>query len=1086
MADCFLKVRAHTESNPVFIKSNLLLRALDETVPSKSPAIYYAAILDLVQTPEDQVHQEASVLLLACILQAIPVALIQKEFSLIKSSVIGYVHKDSAFLAKYSIKVLERLVQVITKEEWEAWGEKIKTFITLADLVLDSNEVSRKQASSSLGKLLRKGLISVPKVQNYLMKSYVEIIEMQNRHVKAETLVSCLSFLAVFLQLVQLNEVYQITDKIIGLCMNPMSGQVTTKALLVLETLFAGLHLPRDVISSYLTNLLSAPVLAGGNEELQVAYIQCLTQGLTYYNKADSAECYKMLAQGISTISEFLLSGQYNVQHAACSALKAVMIRCIKPSHAAELDPAQELLLSFDVLNIDDLGVKPIQKINAIMVYLLNDRFADILKIIFPVIAVYCQQLGSASVQIVQRLVLELDGLALQWHDNEKFKRLMGSIVNTIGCDAFFNILPLRPHCVPIESPNFLEHSRSWLLQVVQADLQAGDISYFFRELVPMSEELERIQNEYVAQGLVSSGQKYSILAHQIWSCFPAFCSVRSWSASQQQLLQSKLPGLFKQMSRSPSIKSSIILGLEKCLQPVNSSLFSQVEDKIIPTLFNNYLASPDKPILSFLKNFPLTAPYADKMCKRLIQKVLEARQGNKGAEGQLLMDLLIRISGKLQQLEAGDKDVLGRFILAYIASSDGKEQKKAYRVLKSLAKIDRELVEGLMFSGEIKFCNEVARKERLKVYHELMMGYQVEDILPMVNKYLVEVMHCLKGQSRKTRDLCKSSLSALSDKLFDHGVFMNLYNSVLAGMASEIDSSKSASLEMLKTLIKHLAFGQPRSIFASREEQESGVFNLASVVSIMLRDNSKEVVRSALKFLKGILQVVSTDSASKLCEGIIGGVFSKNNELVGNLKNLIKYLIEKLVRKCGLVVVERVFPREHLSLLHYVVKESKRKTKKKEKKEKHSDDDMKIDEDKVGNIREKVEKVESEPREYHFLNPLDLPATQKRKKIVKVKEHQVQGEKFVFNEEDDGQLSSGDEKPKKRMKIGEQAAKVQKKDKKDKKDKKKKQFAFVQYTPEILNKRKAEKAAGKLNRVVDKAKLGVLKGLKARKKKFS
>lgn len=1080
MADCFLKVRAHTESNPVFIKSNLLLRALDDTVPSKSPAIYYAAILDLVQTPEDQVHQEASVLLLACILQAIPVALIQKEFSLIKSSVIGYVHKDSPFLAKYSIKVLERLVQVITKEEWEAWGEKIKTFVTLADLVLDNNEVARKQAGSSLGKLLRKGLISVPKVKNYLMKSYLEMIEMQNRHVKAETLVNCLSFLAVFLQLVELFEVYQLTDKMIGLCMNPMSSQLTTKALLVLETLFAGLKLPRDVISSYLTNLLSAPVLAGGHEELQVAYIQCLTQGLTYYNKADSAECYKMLAQGISTISEFLLSGQYNVQHAACSALKAVMIRCIKPSHAAELDPAQELLLSFDVLNIDDLGVKPIQKINAIMVYLLNDRFADILKLIFPVIAVYCQQLGSNSVHIVQRLILELDGIALKWYDNEKFKRLMASIVNTIGCDAFFNILPLRPHCVPIESQNFLEHSRSWLLQVIQADLEAGDISYFFREFIPISEELEKIQNEYLTQNLVTSSQKYSILINQIWSCFPSFCTIKSWTTSQQQLLQSKLPHLFKQMAKSPSIKSSIIIGLEKCLKPVNISLFTQVEDKIIPTLFNNYLSSPDKPILSFLKNFPISGPYADKMCKRLIQKILEARQGNKGAEGQLLMDLLIRISSKLQQLEANDKDVLSRFILAYIASPDGKEQKKAYRVLKSLAKIDRELVESLMFSGEIKFCNEVARKERLKVYHELMMSYQAELLLPMVNKYLIEVMHCLKGQSRKTRDLCKFSLAALSDKLFDHGLFMNLYNSVLAGMASEIDNTKSASLEILKILIKHLAFGQPRSMFTSIDEQDSGVFNLATVVTIMLRDNSKEVVRSALKFLKGILQVISTNSAGNLCESIIGGVFAKNNELVGNLKNLIKYLIEKLVRKCGLDLVAKTFPQEHLKLLHYVAKESKRKTKKKEKKEKDSDDDMKIDEDKVGNIREKVEKVESEPREYHFLNPLDLPATQKRKKIVKVQDYKVQGEKFVFNEDDDGEKSSDSDKPKKKRKVDEQKAKIAKK------DKKKKPFAFVQYTPDILNKRKAEKAAGKLNRVVDKAKLGVLKGLKARKKKFS
>ena len=118
MADCFLKVRAHTESNPVYRKANLLLKALDSTLPSKSPGLYYAGILDMVENPEDLVQQEASVLLLACSLQAVPISLIQQEFFKIKASIISFIRKDSATLSKYSIKILERLLQVVTKEEW--------------------------------------------------------------------------------------------------------------------------------------------------------------------------------------------------------------------------------------------------------------------------------------------------------------------------------------------------------------------------------------------------------------------------------------------------------------------------------------------------------------------------------------------------------------------------------------------------------------------------------------------------------------------------------------------------------------------------------------------------------------------------------------------------------------------------------------------------------------------------------------------------------------------------------------------------------------------------------------------------------
>ena len=347
--------------------------------------------------------------------------------------------------------------------------------------------------------------------------SYMQdLLEMQKKHVKTETIVYALGFLSAYLQLIPLKEAYSLIDKILSLCIQNMSLQVTIKAYLSLETLFAGLSLPRDLISSHLTLLLSAPVLSGGNEDLQVAYIQALTQALTYFNKTDSAECYKMLGQGISTISEFLLSNQFNVQHCACSALISVIIRCITPAHALELDPDKDLALSFDVLNLDNQGIKPIQKINAIMVYLLNDRFYDILEIIFPVLAVYVQQLGYKSAHVLQRLIIELDGIALKWHFNEKFQKLIGTIINTIGCSQFFSILPIRPQLVSMESQKFLEHSRSWVLQILPSFLEFGDFVYFFSEMHPITEALERLKTECLGQGLILAGNKYSILIDQI------------------------------------------------------------------------------------------------------------------------------------------------------------------------------------------------------------------------------------------------------------------------------------------------------------------------------------------------------------------------------------------------------------------------------------------------------------------------------------------------------------------------------------------------------------------------------------------
>ena len=1083
MADCFLKVRAHTESNPVYTKANLLLKALDQTLPSKTPAFYYAAILDMVQNPEEPVQQEASVLLLACSLQSIPISLIQKEFPIIKSSIISFIRKDSATLSKYSIKILERLLQVVTKEEWEEWGEKPKIFTLLVDLALDMNEFSRQQASSSLLKLLRKGLVEIPKINSYLSSTFLDILEMQKKHSRAETIVFALNFLAAYLQLVPLREVYPLTDKILNLCMLNMSLQVTIKSYLALEALFAGLSLPREVIGQYLTSLLSAPVLSGGSEDLQIAYIQALTQALTYFNRADSNECYKMLGQGISTISEFLLSNQFNVQHSACSSLISVIMRCVTPAHAQELDAAQDLALSFDVLNIEELGVKPIQRINAIMVYLLNERFYDILEIIFPVLSIYVQQLGRKAGHVLQRLVIELDSIAFKWHNNEKFQKLMGNVVNTLGCSQFFSILPLRPHLIPLESENFLEHSRSWVLQVLSNFLQAGDLIYFFSEIFPIIEAIERLQTEYLAQGLITSGKKYQILYEQIWSSFPCFCNIINWSSEQQQVLQNKLPALSKLLSKNAGVKLYITIGLQKCMKPCNMLIFQKVEDKFLPMLFNNYLAGPDKSILQLLKEYPTSPEYAEKMCKRLVQKVLEAKKDKKTAEAHLLMDLLVRICSRLKNLDKSEAEILMRFISVYIESSDGKLQKKAYRILKSLCVVDSTLVEHMLISGEIKICSEVARKERLKVYHQLLQFYSTDKVLVMLNKYLLEIIHCIKSQSHKTRELCKTYIQSIGSQLLSQNLFMNLWNSLLAGLASNIDSTKSSSVDLLRLLLKNFACGQTQSMFTSEIEQDNCVYNISTVIVLLLKDPSKEVVRSALKFLKTVIPIMSETSANSIAESIVKGLFFNKDEITSALKNYVKFVIEKMLRKNGFEFLDRIFPVEHKKLLHHVLKESKKKSKKRKENKKEGDDDnveMNID----GQEKERVEEEKSEmPREYHFLNPLDLPATKKVKKIQKKKsEFEMSDDKFVINESDKDEEDSDGEAPVKKRKIGDNSSAV----KAEKNKKKGKPVAFVQYSADIIKKRKVSKSVGKLNKVIDKAKSGVLKGLKARKKKFS
>ena len=517
-----------------------------------------------------------------------------------------------------------------------------------------------------------------------------------------------------------------------------------------------------------------------------------------------------------------------------------------------------------------------------------------------------------------------------------------------------------------------------------------------------------------------------------------------------------------------------MVLGMQKCIKPANFQVFLNTEDKFLPILFNNYLQSPDKSILSLLKEYPTSPLYAENLSKKLMQKILEAKQQNKNKEAHLLMDILIKICAKLTSLDTKEKDLMIEFVKNYIESSDGALQKKAYRMLRSLCTVDTKLVENLLVNGEIKTCNEVARKERLKVYHFLMKNYPIEKTLVMLNKFLLEIIHCIKSSSRKTRDLCKTFVLNIGSKLHSFGLFMNMWNSLLAGLASNIDSTKSTTVDILRLLLKNYSFSKPQSMFATDLDQDNCLYSISNIVILLLKDSSKEVVRSSLKFLKTVIPYMSETTANSISSGVIQNIFAKE-DLNSSNKNNIKFVIEKLIKKVGFENLEKIFPLEHKKLLQHVLKESKKKSKKKtDKKVEKNDNDF--DMDLEGKEKEIVNEKNEMPREYHFLNPLDLPATKKSKKVVKPKsDFDVQDEKLIINEDDS---SDSDGKTKKKRKLSENSSKIEKPNKKTK------AVAFVQISSDMISRKKPSTSS--LNKVVSKAKQGVLKGLKARKKKFN
>jgi hypothetical protein len=1119
MAEWFLKVKAHTEDHPVYTKAKQLLQAIESLIPSKTAVLYYAAILDILTNSSDPLTTEAAVQLLACILQGVPFSLIQKEREAIVSNAVGRMDSESVFIGKYVVKILERVAQAMPREFWltQNGAQSIDTFF---ELMSSPNSISRKQTVSSLVKLLSKGLASIPEVVQYIVQKCKDLMTLERIHnYSIESIAHSQYFLCAALQILSLDYVLQLAPDVISLA-NLHNSIVSTQAYLCLETLFASRKLPRDVIGTYLKAILSNPPLTGGVEALQIAYIQSLSQAISNFNQADSLECYRIISDGISTLSEYLLSDQEHVQNASARAINSVIMRCFNESYVPSLSPEEELALSFDVLALG--GKKeplPIERITARIVYLLNDRFVDILPEIFPITQSFVQKLGPHAVKVTGRVVQELDKWGVKFYSHEAFRKAIGAALNTLGPIQFFTLLPMNIEGIPLDDDTYSERSRSWLLPIISEQLEKGDVTLYLTYFFSTAKRLEKIRKHMELQGFEARQRKYMILIAQIWETFPNFCKNSNTGTFNPSLLEKALPVLANIISNNFGFTKYILSGLTFLIESelsVISNCFITVQEKFLPLLFNTYLEKmQSKEMLKFIDKYPISPEFANRMLRRLLQRILENMQNGNMQASHLLMDLLTCIILKLGEVSAEDKVLIQRFTTTFLQSTDGDMQKRAYKLTYKLGTQDRSFAQQILDLSELVSCSEKARLQRLKLIHYLHFSVDLDSFTNGVKNILPEILLNIKSNKTKTRKFAQQYVVDISNRMMEVSKCMEFLGILMAGLASGIDNTVSATLEAIAKVLTHifsqeihanpLGFGDDVELAKQnflREMAETGI--------LLVSHKSKEVSKSGLKMMKNILSYLQPNTVRGVVKLLLDAIFNLEASRRDSLKVYIRYIIEKLIKKIGLAELDGLFPESHKKLLHYVSKQIKRKRKKSDKKKKPEEmedgDDINMEtlEDSV--VSSKKPAAVKLPNEYHFLNPLDIPAmpkikgqaTPQSKSDIKV----VNGKMIISEDKQKrGRDDSSDEDEEsnktsrllKKRKVEDEGIIVSQSGEDFKstrakgditRSSKQQPFAYIQFNPKMLNKRKKVKVSSKIESLVSTAKQGAFKGLKSRKKK--
>ncbi|EDO27318.1 predicted protein, partial [Nematostella vectensis] len=116
------------------------------------------------------------------------------------------------------------------------------------------------------------------------------------------------------------------------------------------------------------------------------------------------------------------------------------------------------------------------------------------------------------------------------------------------------------------------------------------------------------------------------------------------------------------------------------------------------------------------------------------------------------------------------------------------------------------------------------------------------------------------------------------------------------------------------------------RLVFEFRGDIPSKVVEqLIESVLVCLKSKTKEVIKSALGFLKVVISVMSREDLAPYARDLASGIVTWNEDNRRRFRYNVKVLFERLIRKFGYQTALKCVPEDHKKLVHNIHKTTQR-----------------------------------------------------------------------------------------------------------------------------------------------------------------
>ena len=309
------------------------------------------------------------------------------------------------------------------------------------------------------------------------------------------------------------------------------------------------------------------------------------------------------------------------------------------------------------------------------------------------------------------------------------------------------------------------------------------------------------------------------------------------------------------------------------------------------------------------------------------------------------LMDLVITLSVYLPTESFPTLFSLAAAILPQ--TLDPQLQKKAYKLIPRLAGSSSGLVaikdrnpelQELLLSSAAS-ASAPSRRDRLAAI-AVVITYLPSASLHFIPSILSEVVISAKEVNEKARTAAFDLLVLMGRKMADGGVIAQSKIPHHPADAPDVP----ASLEEFFTMVSAgLAGTTPHMISASitaltrilyefrTQLADATLEDLVATMDIFLTSSNREIVRSVLGFVKVAVISIPDSIIRPRFQTLVPGLMGWSREHKARFRAKVKHILERMIRRFGIEIVEKNCPKDDLKFVHNIKKSKERSKRKKD-----------------------------------------------------------------------------------------------------------------------------------------------------------